>query len=907
MGIGILAASSFGYLLLLFAVAYWAEKKSGKNLALQPYIYSFSIAVYCTAWAFYGSIGRAAENGLDFLAIYIGPTIAAPLIFLLLRRIIRICKVQRITSIADFISSRYGKSTALGTLATIVCILGLIPYIALQIKAIAITFDFLAHPVRESVGYSFAQVNFLKSTPFWITVFLAVFIIIFGTRKIDSSEKHEGMVTAVAFESIVKLMAFLAGGIFIVYFLFDGFADVFMQANAMAPLQQAFTLNENTGYADWFVMILLSALAVVLLPRQFQVAVVENISDKHLRKSLWIFPLYMLVLNFFVFPVALAGKIYFQNNPIAADYAILSLPFHNGREYLSLFVYIGGFSAATGMIIVETIALSTMLSNNLLLPIILKVNVLKKKFIESAESTVKFIRRLSIVLILLLAYAYFAEVAESYSLVSTGLISFAAVAQFAPAVLGAMFWRNANKNGAVAGIVGGIIIWFYTLIIPTIVGVGLLAPGILENGPFNIAVLKPHALLGLSELSPLSHAFFWSMLVNVFLYISVSVLTKTSKAEEIQAELFANVFKYHTSYEESVLRKGRAKFQDIKYLLEQFLGIEKTAQLIAVFNKNYQVSIVADGVYANQLFLSYSEKVLSGVLGAASARILMESVVKDEEITLNEVVEIIKESQQLISLNKQLQEKTRDLKKASDALAKVNRQMKEAEVLKDEFLYTITHELRTPLTSIRAFSEILFDNPSIEEAQRQEFLATMIKEIERLSRLITRVLDLEKLESGKQSLNLTNININNLIEEAISPLAPLINEKNVALKKDFSQSGWEITADKELLSRVIYNLVSNAIKYADMNGAVIDLLVNQQGNHLKISVQDNGFGIEDKHKVNVFSKFYQIQTHKKHEGSGLGLAICKKIIELHEGQIWIEDAAQGGARFVFTLPLNRAI
>jgi Na+/proline symporter/nitrogen-specific signal transduction histidine kinase len=906
MSLGLVVISSFGYLLLLFGVAYWAEKKSGESMAgLRPYIYALSMAVYCTAWTFYGSIGRAAETGPDFLAIYIGPTIAAPLWFLVLKKIIRICKAQRITSIADFISSRYGKNTALGTLVTIVCVLGVIPYISLQIKAIAISFEFLTQTSSTNSAHNFWQISFFENTPFWITALLAIFIIIFGTRKIDSTEKHKGMVTAVAFESIIKLVAFLAGGIFIVFFLFNGFDDIFIQASAIETLKETFIFNPENGYADWFAMCVLSMLAILLLPRQFQVAVVENVDEKHLNKAVWLFPLYLFAINIFVLPIAMAGKLYFATESLDADFSILSLPFFNNHTALALLVYIGGFSAATGMIIVETIALSVMLSNNLLIPLILKINFIKDKFIINVESSIKFIRRLSIILILLLAYAYFTEVAESYSLVVTGLISFAAVSQFAPAVIGGIYWQRANKAGALLGILSGFLVWFYTLIIPAIVGAGLLSTEILTEGLFGITLLKPNELFGLQAFTPLTHSFFWSLSINITFYIVGSLYVKSGNQEDIQAALFVNVFKYNTAYETSVSRTGRIKYDEIKYLLEQFLGTQRTKRLLDNFKENYNLSFKTEDAYADQRLLTHSEKVLSGVIGSASARILIESVVKEEEISLNEVVEIIKESQQLISLNKELKQKSAELKKASDSLALANQQMKEADVIKDEFLYTITHELRTPLTSIRAFSEILFDNPEIDTQQRQQFLGTMIKEIERLSRLITQVLDLEKLESGKQDLNLQQINIAELINEAVAPFYQLIKDKDISLEKVDAGQCPLVEVDKDLMTRVIQNLVSNAIKYVDKEHGKIIIGIVNKGENVEISVKDNGSGIDEKHIHYIFNKFYQIQHLKaKNEGSGLGLAISKRIIELHKGKIWVENDKDSGVSFSFIIPIK---
>src|SRR5690606_12905261 len=331
MGIGVLISISFGYLLVLFMLAYCAERNPEKIAGFKPLIYSFSVAVYCSAWAFYGSIGKATEDGLEFLAVYIGPTIAAPVWFLLLRKIIRISKAQRITSLADFISARYGKKAGLGTLVTVVCVIGLVPYIALQIKAIAITFGFLMENVSRKNISTLPDTKILQNISLWITITLAVFIMFFGTRKIDSAEKHEGMVAAVAFESIVKLLAFLIGGIFIVYFLFNGISDVFQQAAQKGSFQQAFLIKEPQGYIDWLTICLLSGLAVILLPRQFQVSVVENTNEKHLNKSLWLFPLYMLIINLLVLPVTLAGNMFFGNS-VQADYAILSIPFSDNHQ-----------------------------------------------------------------------------------------------------------------------------------------------------------------------------------------------------------------------------------------------------------------------------------------------------------------------------------------------------------------------------------------------------------------------------------------------------------------------------------------------------------------------------------------------------------------------------------------------
>lgn len=901
MEIGILITISFGYLLILFMLAYVAERKTEKLKRFSPFIYSLSIGVYCSAWAFYGSIGKATQDGLEFLAVYIGPTIAAPVCFLLLRKIIRISKAHRITSLADFISARYGKKAGLGTLVTIVCVIGLVPYIALQIKAIVITFGFLIENVSRTNIYSLPDIKIIQNIALWITISLAVFVMFFGTRRIDSAEKHEGLIAAVAFESLVKLLAFLIGGIFIVYFLFDGVADIFQQIVAQKELKEVLILKEQHGYLDWTVIGLLSAMAVILLPRQFQVSVVENTDERHLNKSLWLFPLYMFLINLLVFPVALVGYMLFGNS-VQADYAILSIPFLKNNHWIALIVYLGGFSAATGMIIVETIALSTMFSNNLLLPVILKVNLLKNAFLGNAEKAMKIIRRFSIALILLLAYQYFAKVAESYSLVSTGLISFAAVAQFAPAVIVGLFWRRGNHKGALYGIIAGVLIWFYTLVVPAIIGVGILPQSILNEGLFGWELLKPFSLFGLTGLTPLTHSFFWSLFFNLMIYVICSLYLEAGKGEEVQARLFVDVFKYQEPYEISVKRKGKAKLSQILFFLQQFLGEDRTQHLLKEFESKYQIQIGDQDDYADQRLLIYAEKVLSGVVGAASSKILIESILKDEEISLSEVVELIKESQQLLQLNKELEQASSELKLMSESLILVNQKMKETEVLKDDFLYSITHELRTPLTSIRAFSEILYDNPDIEEKQRQEFLATMIKEIERLSKLITRVLDLERLESGKQQINKENILLSDLIAKELSSLSQLFNEKGFVIDVKVSPE-IQIQADKDLLAGLLQNLFSNAIKYVDAKEPSLKVTAAINNEKVLVSIEDNGSGIAICHRENIFSKFYQINS-PNHKGSGLGLAICKRIVEIHGGNIWVSETGKEGACFCFDIPLK---
>lgn len=887
------------YLILLFVVAYIAEKKQFLSNRWSPFVYALSIGVYCTAWTFYGSIGRATINGPDFLSIYVGPILLMPLCWGFYRKIIKISKVQKITSIADFISARYGKNISLGALVAIVCIIGIIPYISLQIKAIADSFDILS-----------AQANSVSSTstiqlwkPIIVTIVLGFFIMLFGTSKIDASEKHRGLVNAIAFESIVKLIAFLIGGFFIVSHVLNNYSTIEIQQNT--KLQHLFTFDSNSGYLSWFGMSFLSFAAFLFLPRQFQLGVIENKDDAHLKTAIWVFPTYLIIINILVIPVAAAGILYYNGQLYNPDYTLLSIPGAMKANTISLIIFLGGFSAATGMIIVETIALSTMFSNNILIPIILSIPTLKNKFFTQVLKSIKWIRRISILFLLMLSYLYFQYISGKYSLVSIGLISFAAVAQFAPSVLFGIYWKRANKLASLVGISVGIGIWFFTLVLPTLVTANLLPNTILENGLFGFTWLKPNNLLGIKISDHITHSFFWSILMNLISFVAISLYTEQSSDEIPQAELFVDIDQYSVDYEQSFIRSGNVNIADLRSLLASFIGEQKSKQLYRQYFLRNQLEIPQDNQKADQSVITYTEKILSGVIGAASARIILQSMMKDEVVRMNDVVNLLKESQQILQLNKELNSKSTELTKAYDALSRANSKLKQIDQLKDEFLYTVTHELRTPLTSVRAFTEIMHDHPDMDEGKRQEFLKVMVAEMERLSKLITQVLDLEKLESGKQSLIVTEVNAEQLLSKVVDSFRPSFERDNQVISVSVSSEKM-IQVDVDLLERVFVNIIGNAKKYLpEQHGSVL-ISVTEVEKQIQFDIEDNGPGIPLEQRLNVFDKFYQIHQSKKNNigGSGLGLSICKKIIDLHKGQISVDESKMGGAKFIIQIPLN---
>lgn len=885
------------YLMLLFGIAYFVDfKLQKKSLVNNAYIYALSLAVYCTAWTFFGSLGRAAKNGVDFLTTYLGPTIVMLLALPLLRKLIRISKTQRITSLADLASTRYGKNFTIAVVVTLLMVFGIIPYIALQIKAIVMGLSVITGKSIQDISI----LEFFKDPAFYITFALGAFVILFGARS-DASEKHDGLMAAIAFESVIKLAAYLTAGVFIVYVVFDGFTDIFAQAASQANLRSLFTLETDGSYITWTSMMILAMSAIIFLPRQFQVLVVENNDEKHLVTATWLFPLYLLVINIFVLPIMFSGKLLFGNT-VEAETFILAIPLYFDQTNLGLFIFLGGFSAAASMIVIETIALSTMLSNNIAMPVLLSVNKFSFSESGSVSRNVLNIRRLCIILICLAAYVFDKLVAQKISLVSIGLISFAAVIQLAPAVIGGLYWKQGSRKGAIAGIVTGFLLWFYILIVPSLANANLINESVVTNGPFNIGFLRPTEFLGLTNFDSISLTLFWSLFFNAGLYILISLRANKSNQEIYYGELFVDIFKHTSTNETKVVWHGTANLPDLLTLLSNFLGEERARRLVNAFATRNNIRL--DTKKADPALVAYAERILSGVIGSASARIMVHSVVQEEELRVGEVMNMLRESQQILELNKELRKKSTELFKATEQLTKTNQLLKELDQQKDEFLYTVTHELRTPLTSIRAMSEIVHDHPDMDPSERNHFLESIIKETNRLNHLITQVLNLERYESGKQKLNLLSVNLAELLDEVNDTLKPLANERGVQLSYQLPDSMILVQCDKDLIYQVLINLISNAIKFSPEGKGHVRIGAHYNYNEWELSVADNGKGISEEIHELIFDKFFQAknQTLRKPEGSGLGLAICKKIVEMHGGKISVKSQEGMGATFIFTLP-----
>ena len=898
---------SFAYIGFLFAIAFYADKRAdqGRSLISTPYIYALSLGVYATAWTFYGSVGRAVTDGVGFLPIYLGPTLMMILWWFVVRKMIRISKINRITSLADFVASRYGKSALLGGLVTVIAVVGILPYISLQLKAISTSFQILLQYPEIVMPQRIGTAGILNDTAFYIAIFLALFTIAFGTRQLDVAERHEGMVAAIAFESLVKLVAFMAVGIYVTFIMFDGPADIFAQAMArpsLAALAAPFGAAAGS-YVSWIWLLILSMLAFLFLPRQFQIAVVENVDERHLNKAVWLFPLYMFAINLFVLPIAFGGLLHFSDGRVNADTFVLTLPMSQRQELLALLVFVGGLSAATGMVIVETIALSTMVCNDLLMPPLLRFTRARFMQHEELSSLLLDIRRGAIMTILMLGYFYYLLAGEAYALVSIGLISFGAVAQFAPAVIGGLYWRNGTRAGALAGLSAGFIIWAYTLMLPAFVRSGWAPIELIDQGLFGIELLKPLQLFGLKGLDQTTHAMIWSMLVNVGAYIVVSLLSRQSAAERIQATLFVDVLSQ--TGERTGFWRGTASASSLQTLVGRFLGPARAAELFNGYARSRGVA-AADELDADARLVRFAEIQLAGAIGASSARAMVSSVVQEEPLGVDEVMSIIDEASQAIAYSQELKEKQTELEAATRDLRDANARLKELDRLKDDFISTVTHELRTPLTSIRAFSEILQDNPALDIAERSRFLSILVKESERLTRLINQVLDVAKLESGAAEWQNMTLDVREIVDDAVNATSQLFKVKNVTLELKLPEAPVPVVADRDRLMQVMLNLLSNSIKFCDADRGRVTVSVSQRQDSVQVDVADNGIGIAMEDQAYIFEKFRQVGDTftEKPPGSGLGLAICRQIVSHFGGRLWVESERLQGATFSFSLPVK---
>lgn len=890
------------YVGLLFILAFFSDaraKQGDDRLLRSPLVYTLSISVYCTSWTFYGAVGTAARVGLEFLAIYLGPTLVFIGWWFVLRKLVRIGRIQRITSVADLLSSRYGKSNPLAVLITLIAIVSVTPYIALQLKAITTSIQVVsaADPARGRPLGGLDEVQLA----FGVAAMMALFTVLFGTRNVDAKEQHHGVVAAIAFEATVKLLALLAVGAYVVFGVSGGVDAIFQRAQAAG-----IDVFAQQGFGSrWIALLVLSATAVLCLPRQFQITVVENANENHLRTAGWAFPAYLLLASLFTIPIALHGLTTLPagSNP---DMFVLTIPMAGGESGLALLAFIGGFSSATSMIIVAAIALSIMVSNHILLPLALRHY--SSTDLAGDQGIARLLlktRRVSIGVILLLGFLYFWMTTDSDALAPIGLISFAGVAQFLPAMLAALYWREATLKGAMGGVLCGFIAWAWTMFLPSFESTSTAIAQLMRAGPWGITALRPQALFGLAGLDPLVHSVFWSLFINTGVLVFGSLATRQSMLERIQASQFVDVFKRPLELQPNLIHASAAT-RDLFFIAERVLGWERAHALFGTLADAHGGSDSA-GAEVLPSFIGQLERELAGSIGAASAHILLSKVVSGDGMSLEEFMAIADETQQVIEYAHKLEQTSEELRLTADKLQWTNTLLRELHEQKDDFLSQISHEVRTPMTAIRSFSEILLTEGGLTAAQRARFAATIHEESQRLTRLLDEILDFSALEHGERDWDNVPIDVDEVIDHALEVCEGLAHQHSIRIEAHSRAPGRRIAADANRLCQVLINIIANAIKYNNASEPLIQLSASVTDDRYLIDIADNGPGVPPESRDRIFEKFVRGQhdpsSHTVNTGRGLGLAISRTIVARMGGTLELVDGPLPGACFRLSFPL----
>ncbi|MBU2532865.1 MAG: PAS-domain containing protein, partial [Alphaproteobacteria bacterium] len=734
---------AIAYIGVLFAIA-WAGDVWMKSHRVggRPFVYALSIGVYCSTWTFFGSVGRASSLGWDFLAVYIGPAMVFLFGWPLLLRIVRLAKSQNITSIADFLAARYGKSPMVAGIVTVVALIGLLPYIALQLKAVVLATEALfgGNPLYlvelPSLG--------ILETAFITTVVMAVFAVLFGTRHVDATEHQDGLMVAIAAESLVKLVAFISVGVFVVFYAFGDMQSFYRAAMSQADIVARFT--QSSSSSTWLIVTLLSSVCIVILPRQFHVTVVENRAESELMRARWLLPLYLLLINLFVVPIAAAGLMLIRPELANPDVFVLSVPMHLDASFITVFAYIGGLSAATAMVVVESIALAIMVCNGVVVPLLLRYRIRQSDDYQNISGLLLSIRRVAIVVLLGLCYVVYLLLGDVGGLAAIGLISFAAIAQLAPAFFGGLYWQQGNAHGAIAGILAGTFVWAYTLLMPWAIQAGLMPQSILTDGPFGLSFLRPQALLYF-EADPLTHGVLWSLAANISAYVAFSRMHAPSPIERLQANLFVNGQPEAATHHQSAFRFWRTSVTvaDLQSTVGRYLGPGRAERSFQEFHANRDLVRPPDSE-ADVQTLRFTEHLLTSAIGAASSRLVMTLLLRRRNVTTQSALKLLDDASEALQYNRDILQSALDQVRhglcvfnQDNQLVCWNRQFTE--------LLTLPPNLRRVGVPLEHILQFLAERGDMGAGAADELVAIRMEQLDRVDETFQ-----ERLVNGQQIL-----------------------------------------------------------------------------------------------------------------------------------------------------------
>lgn len=857
------------YVAVMFAVAWAADRAARRGTGRwseHPLIYTLSLSVYCSAWTFYGAVGNATRSGLEFATIYLGPTVVFAGSWWGLRRLVRVARMHRVTSIADLISARYGKSNLMAALLTGLALIASTPYLALQLQSVALSFGVFVPDTARPPG----------QLGLWVAAGLALFTILFGTRNLAADERHHGVVMAIALEAIVKLVAFLAVGAWVVWGLGGGIGTVLAGIDKMASDTGA-VAHWGPAPDRWLALIMVSGAAVVCLPRMFQIMIVEAPDEDAMAVAGWAFPAYLFAMSLFVLPIAVVGQSVLPNaNP---DLYVLELPLSQGAEGLALLAFLGGFSSATAMVVISAIALSTMISNHWIVPAGLALRRSgERPEPEDLRGLVLNARRLAILAVIGAGAVYYQASGGTTALTAMGLVAFTGMAQMLPAMLGGLLWRRATRAGAYAGTLAGFAIWGLLIFLPSL--------------QFTPPIELPRG-------DPLAQALFLSLGVNLLLFVGVSLATLPDPQERLQALSFVNAVAPEPMSDAQSGAASGALSEALLTLAGRIWGDDIALRSFrAEAERQGRSGFLPD---PTPDFIAGFERRLAGSVGVATAQAMIGRVVGHRPVTMLDLMAVAGEAQRSRAETAQLQDDQAALRRTTRQLREANEQLTALSVQKDGFLNQISHELRTPMTSVRAFSEILM-TPDLDDADRQRFAAIIRDEAGRLTGLLDDLLELSVLQSGRADIHVRVGNLHDLIVRALDAASATRPERVFTIDRDPPSEHVPVLTDTDRLIQVLINVITNARKYCDAARPVLTIRVRRIGEGgPEIDIIDNGSGVAPADQAMIFEKFARLGDSAQAGSAGLGLAICREIMAALGGSITYLPG-RGGAAFRLSLP-----